>query len=424
MVVNKMSQIISSIYLIIATAVKAAGAVVILKLCAFSMGVAEFGKLSQLMGVISLVGMLAASSIGPGLTRTISAVSRAEQRKWIIASVSFGSCVCVGLGIILGLLAWPISNWLWGNQSFVPVLIALGAFQTAVGIAAVAQAVAVARNEHFFVLKFSVLGSFFGVLAVGIGLWLGGMYGAAWGLIVNAAMPGFLAFLLCYKSVVNLGKIINLTHLKDKFRIELLLRYAAVPLAGALSLGLSQLLMREWIAERVGWEAVGYWQAVSRMADMYLQFVSVVLLGVALPRWTQAKGYTATVNPIIKLGSTVLACAAVIALGLYYFSDTVLTLLYSVDFLPAASLMPWQLGGDLLRVFAVCMSTGLIARGETGWPTIFEAAQGLLTLIGTGLLIPLFAGKAPVIAYAVTYALMASSLFILWTWRCVKESDS
>lgn len=419
-----MSQVRSSIYLVIATALRAAGAVAILKLCAFSMNVAEFGQLSQLMGAISLVGMLVASSIGPGLTRTISAISRVEQRKWIITAVSFGSCVSVSLGIILGLLAWPISNWLWGNSSFVPVLISLGAFQTFIGIAAVAQAVAVARNEHFFVLKFSALGAFFGVVAVSVGLWFGGMYGAAWGLVVNAAMPGFLAFLLRYKSAINLGGVINSTYLKDKLRIRLLLRYAAVPLAGALSLGLSQLLMRGWIAESVGWEAVGYWQAVSRMADMYLQFVSVVILGVALPRWTREKSYTATVNLIIKLGGIVLACTAVIALGLYLLSDTVLTLLYSVDFLPAVNLMPWQLGGDLLRVLAVCMSTGLLARGETGWPTVFEAVQGLLILLGTGLLIPMFAGKAPVIAYAVTYALMASLLCILWTRRCVRESDS
>jgi len=417
------TQFKSSIYLVLTTGIRAAGAVAVLKLCAFSLSVGEFGQLTQLIGAITLVSMLAASSVGPGLTRAMSAVNKEEQNEWIISAASLCTCVCICLGLMLGLFALPISNWLWGDHVFVPVLIGLGVVQAAVGISAIAQAVGVVRNKYLFVFKYSALGAIIGVTAVGGGLWFGGMPGAAWGLVANAAMPGFIAFLLRRQSAVILIKAVRVIYLKDKERVGVLLRYAAVPLAGALSIGLSQLVLREWVAVRVGWEAVGYWQAISRIADMYLQFVSVVLLGVALPRWGLAMSYRATVQPMLKLSGVLIATTSVIALTLYFLSDIVLTLLYSERFIAAEVLLPWQLFGDLFRVLAVCLSTGLLARGETGWPTIFEAGQGLLTLVGGILLTPLVAGKAPVIAYAFTYALLAAFLSLIWSLRCSEGNN-
>ena len=102
-------------------------------------------------------------------------------------------------------------------------------------------------------------------------------------------------------------------------------------------------------------------------------------------------------------------------------SETLLTLLYAQSFLPAQALLRWQVAGDLARVIAVCLSTGLLARGETNWPIAYEVGQGVMALAGTGLLLPLRGGYAPVMAYAFTYALLAVLLGAVWVRRCAKE---
>lgn len=416
-----MTLLKNSAYLVVATAIKAVAGVIILKLIAEATGVAAFGQLSQLMGVIALVGMLAAGAIGPGLTRELAASDPDEARQWLAAAARIAAGASITLWACLGLLAWPVANWLWDDKAYVPVLLVLGLAQTAVGMASLAQAVAVSRGEHVFVLQFVTLGALLGVAAVAVSLLLGGIRGAAWGLLLNAIAPGVAAIVLRNRPVINIAVSIDWMRIDDWSRIRCLLRYAAVPLSGALSLGFSQLLMREWVAESVGWESVGYWQAVTRLSDLYLQFVSVVLVGVALPRWAKAKGYTLTVIPMLKIGGLLLSVTAIICVFTVTLSEPLLTLLYAQSFLPAQALLRWQVAGDLARVIAVCMSIGLLARGETNWPIAYEVAQGVIALAGTCLLLPLMGDEAPVTAYAFTYASLTVLLGAVWVRRCAKE---
>lgn len=418
---SNMTLLKNSAYLVMATAVKAVAGVAILKLVAEAAGVAAFGQLSQLMGVIALVGMLAAGAIGPGLTRELAASAPDQVRRWLVAAARIAAGASIAIGACLGLLALPAANWLWGGTDYVPVLLGLGLAQSAVGMASLAQAVAVSRGEHAFVLLFVTLGALLGVAAVTLSLWLGSIQGVAWGLLLNAIAPGVVAMVLRARPVINLADSIDWMQVNDFSRIKSLLRYATVPLSGALSLGLSQLLMREWVAESVGWESVGYWQAVTRLSDLYLQFVSVVLVGVALPRWAKAKGYVPSVIPMLKIGSPLLGVTAIVCVVMVTLSETLLTLLYAQSFLPAQALLRWQVAGDLARVIAVCLSTGLLARGETNWPIAYEVGQGVMALAGTGLLLPLRGGYAPVMAYAFTYALLAVLLGAVWVRRCAKE---
>jgi O-antigen/teichoic acid export membrane protein len=416
-----MTLLKNSAYLVVATGIKAIAGVAILKLIAEATGVAVFGQLSQLLGVIALVSMLAAGAIGQGLTRELATSTPDDARHWLVAAARIAAGVSVAIGVCSCLLAWPASTWLWGDTDYVPVLLGLGVAQTAIGVASLAQAVAVTRDKHAFVLQFVTLGAVLGVAAVAISLSLDSGQGAAWGVLLNAIAPGVVVIALRARSVIHLVVSIDWMRVDDWSRIQSLLRYAAVPLSGALSLGLSQLLMRQWVADSVGWESVGYWQAVTRLSDLYLQFVSVVLVGVALPRWAKAKGYATSVIPMLSIGGLLLGVTAIICVVMVTFSETLLTVLYAKSFLPAQALLPWQVAGDLARVIAVCLSTGLLARGETNWPIAYEVVQGVMALAVTALLLPLRGGEAPVIAYAFTYASLVVLLGAVWGRRCSQE---
>ncbi len=84
---------------------------------------------------------------------------------------------------------------------------------------------------------------------------------------------------------------------------------------------------------------------------------------------------------------TVIICVVMVT-----FSETLLTLLYAQSFLPAQALLPWQVAGDLARVIAVCLSTGLMARGDAmvsdtdhidDIGSAYQAIQDKLTGLGT-----------------------------------------
>jgi O-antigen/teichoic acid export membrane protein len=124
---------------------------------------------------------------------------------------------------------------------------------------------------------------------------------------------------------------------------------------------------------------------------------------------------------MLKIGGLLLSVTAIICVFTVTLSEPLLTLLYAQSFLPAQALLRWQVAGDLARVIAVCMSIGLLARGETNWPIAYEVAQGVIALAGTCLLLPLMGDEAPVTAYAFTYASLAVLLGAVWVRRCAKE---
>jgi len=77
--------------------------VIILKLVAEATGAAAFGQLSQLIGVIALVGMLAAGAIGPGLTRELVASAPEEARQWLAAAARIAAGASIALTVCMAM---------------------------------------------------------------------------------------------------------------------------------------------------------------------------------------------------------------------------------------------------------------------------------------------------------------------------------
>jgi len=171
------------------------------------------------------------------------------------------------------------------------------------------------------------------------------------------------------------------------------------------------------MAEEVGWEWVGYWQLISRISDAYLQFVSALALSVALPAWAKHNSYRDTTKPLFQAAITAGLLVAMIGAFLWLARETVLTMLFSSRFLPAGSLIPWQVAGDVFRAAAVAISTAFLARGSVVVPVSYEFAQGAVFAALSMSLLPVLSGLAPLIAYFTTYIMLALVLVGLWLRR-------
>src|ERR1041385_1146037 len=60
--------------------------------------------------------------------------------------------------------------------------------------------------------------------------------------------------------------------------------FSLMLLVSVLTMQMAQIVIRGFIEQRNSWVEVGYWQAVTKISDAYLQFIIVVLANYFLPR--------------------------------------------------------------------------------------------------------------------------------------------
>jgi PST family polysaccharide transporter len=188
-----------------------------------------------------------------------------------------------------------------------------------------------------------------------------------------------------------------------------------VVLLGASSLAISQVGSRILVAQSLGWGVVGFWQAVTRISDVYMQLISVLLISFVLPRLAAYKNFADMHLAFLRLSGALCGFFLVAAATIYVFRDILISLLFSRVFLPAADLLLPQLVGDFFRVIAVCLSVALLARGQTKMSMIYEASQGIIAYALTAVMLQHMTSIAPVLAYCFTYAILM--LFLLYSYR-------
>lgn len=409
-----MSIVKSTAYILSSTIVRALNGLVVLKILALHTNPAEFGYLSQVMGVIALFGMLAAGGIGNGLTRQLAASqNKLDQFRWLVVAMRIYIATSAVLAVVLILTASHLAIWLVGDHGYAVVFICLSVGQAIVGASNLAQSIAAARADYLFTLRISIYGAVLGAITVAVGIQLGGVIGGAIALVINPAVPGLVAIAIKRHSLVHLvGRVGEKVDNKDAIR---LLKYALVVLLGASSLAISQVGSRILVAQSLGWGAVGFWQTVTRISDVYMQLISVLLISFVLPRLAAHKNFADMHLAFLRLSVALCGLFLVAALTIYVLRDILISLLFARNFLPAADLLLPQLVGDFFRVIAVCLSVALLARGQTKISMIYESLQGIIAYTLTAILLGYMTSIAPVLAYCFTYAILM--LFLLYSYR-------
>lgn len=412
----------ASIYLIATTAVRSLNGLAVLKILAVSTGLAEFGQVTQVMGVIALCSMFAAGGIGNGLTRQLAnSHDLAGRQRWYMAALKVYLAASGLLAFVLLVSSWSLAKWLIGDQSFTVVFVCLALGQALVGASSLAQSVATAQGDYPFILRVTGIASILGAGLVGVSAYIWGGIGCAIALVVNAAFPGLVSVVLKRKAVKKLASEANTP--VPQTDLLLLIKYAGVPLIGAASLTLAQIANRNLMGQALGWDTVGIWQAVVRLSDVYMQFISVLLIGFVLPRLSMYASYRAMNKPFLQMVATLCGLFVVMALVIYPFRELLIRLLFASSFLPATELVLPQLLGDLFRVAAVSLSVAMMARAEPAASMAFEASQGILAFGLTVLFIDSHGQAAPVLAYVVTYAILFVALAVRYRVRITRECN-
>ncbi|MET4569300.1 O-antigen translocase [Rhodanobacter soli] len=378
-----MNIVRAGFYSAIATGARLLAALVVIKLVAWFAGPEGVGKLGQFTSLMSLLAVLAGGGISAGIVKYVAEYRHDPQRlaRLLAAALWYALCASVLMGCLALLFSRQLAVWLLDDAAYAGLIRVLAVAQ--LGIALVNYILAVI-NGFMDVRRLAliqVLGSLLSiVMVIWLARWLH-LYGALLALIVSQLLWLVVGLPAWWRSPYFQRSMLRL-----RFDREMTLRLAAfsvMTLTAALVSPLVNIAVRDHLALQLGWEQVGYWQAVSKVSDAYLLFLTAAINIYYLPKLAAIRERAALVAELRNAYRYILPVVVVLAAAVYVLREWVTRLLFSADFAPANALYAPQLAGDVVKIASFILSYVMLAKAMTRLFVISECvfAASYLALV-------------------------------------------
>jgi len=398
-----MNIVRASVYSGIATAAKLVAALVVVKLVASFAGPVGVGRLGQFVSLVSLLAVLAGGGISAGIVKYVAEYRHDQERlsRLLAAALWYAFCASCLMACVALAFSRPLATWLLGDPGYASLVRVLAV--ALLGIALVNYILAVingfldVRRLAFVQVSGSLLGI---VLVVWLSQWLG-LYGALLALVAGQVILLLVALPAWWRSDYFRRDMLRMRF--DGEMTRRLALFSVMTLSSALLPPLVNIAVRDHLAAQFGWEQVGYWQAVTRVSDAYLLFLTTAINIYYLPKLA-ATGERGALMTELRNGFRYLMPAVVVlALGVYLARDLVTRILFSNDFTAANALYGPQLAGDVVKIASFILSYMMLAKAMTRLFVVSECVFAGTYLVLVYLFTARFGLVGAMYAFAVNY---------------------
>ena len=400
-----MNIVRTGFYTSVATATRLLAALVAIKLVAWYAGPAGVGKLGQFLSLMSLLAVLAGGGISAAIVKYVAEYRDDPGRlsRLLSAALWYALCASCLMGGIALLLSRQLALWLLGDPQYAGLIRVLAVAQ--LGIALVNYILAVingfmdVRRLAFIQVAGSLVGT---VMMIWLSRWQH-LYGALLALVLGQLLWLVVGVPAWWRSSYFRRSMLRLRY--DREMTSRLAAFSVMTISSAALGPLVNIAVRDHLAVRFGWEQVGYWQAVSKVSDAYLLFLTTAINIHYLPRLASTHGRAALLHELREAGRYLLPAVVVLAATVYAFRGWVTRLLFTPDFVAANALYGPQLVGDVIKIAAFVLSYLMLAKAMTRLFVIAECVFAASYLALVWVLTARFGLVGAMYAFALNYLL-------------------
>ncbi|WP_243039782.1 O-antigen translocase [Dyella sedimenti] len=410
-----MSLLRAGFYSAAATASRLLAGLVIVKLVAWFAGPEGVGKLGQFMSFMSLLAVLAGGGISTGLVKYIAEYRDDAQRlaRLLGAALWYVLGASLVMGVLTLLFSRQVAQWLLADARYASLVRVLAAAQLGIALANYVLAVI---NGFMDVRRLALVQVAGSVLNIALVAWLAQwlhLYGALLALVVGQGLWLAVGLPAWWRSPYFQRAMLRVRF--DRDMVGRLAAFSVMTLTAALVSPLVNIAVRDHLAAGLGWRQVGYWQAVSRVSDAYLLFVTSAINVYYLPRLASIADRAALRLELRQAFRVLLPLVTAMALVIYLARRWVTAVLFNADFAPANDLYAPQLAGDVVKIASFVLSYLMLAKAMTRLFVVSECvfAASYLALVYACTARLGLAGA--VYAFALNYVLYLA--FNLWMAR-------
>lgn len=384
------------------------------KLIAIILGVAGVGLIGIYQSILDMIRSVSTLGIETSGVRSVSQSAEDPDTKTLnkkIATVDFWTIVlAVASSLICLALSSPISHYFFKDSLHTSSIKALSVSLFFMVMAAGQTVVLQSLRKISYMVKSAIIWNFTG-LVICIPLYFIFKEDGIVPVFILTSI-GMYYSALYYRRKLRIPKI-RLTAQdakiggKELFKLGFFIAAASVPSTASL------FIVRAFLSNNLGIEAVGIFQAAWIITNTYLSLILKSMGTDFYPRLcTTIKDNKITTRLINEQTyiALILSCPAII--GILLFSDNIITLLYSKSFVETSTILHWQVAGTFLKVLSWPLGFILLAKGKGLLFFVTEIIYLIVYLICIKILYPAFGIEATGISYLISYIIYLPMVLI------------
>lgn len=336
---------------------------------------------SSIMWVMQLTGL----GIRSSGVRQIAKAHGADDQVQIGKTVRILRRACWATGalgwIVTAALSRPLSIWAFNSDQNAWLIAVLGVSLLLAAVSGGQKAIIQGTRRISDLAWMTVLSALLStVVAIAI-YWLIGVNGIVPALVATAAINLLVSWWFARKIEIPVLEPVTWTETfregKDLTNLGVAFMWGGL-LAALVDLGIRALIVRE-----VSLEATGYYQAAWGLSGMFANFILAAMGADFYPRLTSIADdhqlVNSAVNEQIEVGILIALPGLIGTLAL---GPLIITVLYTSEFVIAATVLPWFILGVFLRVVSWPIGFAILAKGASKWflltQTVFHGTNFIL----------------------------------------------
>ncbi|WP_010522307.1 O-antigen translocase [Aquimarina agarivorans] len=325
-----------------------------------------------------------------------------ELSKVLATSYYIGFISMLGTSMILYFFAPFWSNYILNSPEYTHIIKTLAAGISLMIVDYFCLAIINGFSRYKVYTILNVTTTIFSLLVTLFLLWQYQLQGMLYAVVITPALALFITLTIIFKqkSFVGLLKASNI----DWGYTKKLIEYSLMALLTAVIIPPTIIAIRNHIIDVQGLTEMGYWEAMNRISNYYLVFVTSLLSLYLFPKLAAVETTKQFRKEIFAFYKTLMPLVIAGLLGLYFFRHFFIKLLLSSEFSPMESLFIWQLSGDFFRILSAVLAYQFMAKKMTKGYVLTEILSAIIWYSSSVFFINKYGYQGAAIGYFICYS--------------------
>ncbi len=399
-----MNLIKTSFYTSLSTAISFISGFIVTKVVAVKIGPEGMAYIGQFQNTTAILTMLSTSAIATGVVKYLAEFKDDAIQKQKIINTSF--VIVFFSSFIISIFVMSASGYLsraaFKTVSFWIVYFSFGTLLMVISFNLIFLSV---LNGLKQIRKFTIINistSLIGIIFTVVLAYSFGIIGVLFSSMITSVIIFFINVYFFKKLEIKWRPDFKSW---DKRIIRMLSSFSLMTLIAGFTAPATQILVRNKIIIDLSIQEAGYWQAVTKISDAYLGFITTVLAVYYMPRLSEIKSKPELRNEIFKGYKIILPVVSLLAFGIWLSKDLIIHILFTPQFLPMKSLFTFQLIGDFFKIGSWLLAYVIIAKAMAKIYMVTEFVFGITYVVLSYFFIYRFGLIGATYAFAINYAL-------------------
>ena len=359
-----MNLIKTSLYTSISTAINFISGFIVVKVVAVKIGPEGIALVGQFQNTTSILTMLATAAITAGVVKYLAEFKGNKEKIQQVINTAF--LIVFFSSLVISIFVMSTSGYLseaaFKTKDFWIVYFLFGLFIMAISFNGLFSAILNGLKEIRKLTIINICSSLIGVSITVIAAYNFGLTGVLLASTATAVIVFFIQVIIFNKLDIKWKPDFRSW---DKKVVKMLSAFSLMAIVSGFVIPSMQILVRERLIVQFSVTEAGYWQAVTKISDYYLAFITSVLAVYYMPRLSEINIKTELRKEISNGYKIILPIVGGGAFLIWLFKDFIIHTLFTPEFLPMKPLFTFQLLGDFFKIGSWLLAFLMLAKAMT-----------------------------------------------------------